>query len=225
MAHHGDTYDFHFLFRALETHSIDLEAPSELDIHFCDPVPLLKQYKEYAHPWLIESRSMALGSLLNDWLPGQFDIGDVYLCVGKTHLAAKLYTQTPMYWLLKDFPVYMTKEWIEYYKEVKEYRDDKRSLEDNFPTNMPDVQRKFAVRALLRWGYNWDRLLDLYKECTSPEHFRQELKDCDVKSGPASQMTWKLLDMKLHQDGTRQVFWRHSIIIILSMTVALLCNS
>ncbi|XP_072031142.1 uncharacterized protein [Amphiura filiformis] len=204
VAHHGDLYDFHFLISALEKHGIDLAAMSELDIRFCDPVPLLQQYKEYAHPWLIESRSMALGSLLNDWLPGQFDIGDVYICLGKTFLAAKLYTQTPMYWLLKDFPVYSAKEWIEYYMEVKEYREDKKSLEDNFPPNVPEVQRKFAVRSLLQWGYNWDRLIELYKVCTSPEHFRQELKDCDVKSGAASQLTWKIVDQNLPQDGTRQ---------------------
>lgn len=70
---------------------------------------------------------------------------------------------------------------------------------------MPEVQRKFAVRSLLQWGYNWEGLVELYKTCTSPEHFRQEMKDCDLKSGAASQLTWKFVDLKFSQDGTRQV--------------------
>ncbi|XP_022104210.1 uncharacterized protein LOC110986560 isoform X2 [Acanthaster planci] len=205
IAHWGETFQFLFLFRMLEKYGIDaLETLGAHNVHFADPVPTLKQYKDARHPWLIDSRSLGLGSLLNDWFPAQFHERDLYFSRSCGALVLKLYTQSPLYWLLYRVPIFNTQEWVDFYKGEKLYQEDKWELQENLPSRVVGLQRKLTVKQLLKHGYSWSALIDLYKSCGSPHHFRQELRDIDVKTGPASQITIALAGMKLEQDGSRE---------------------
>ncbi|XP_038047455.1 uncharacterized protein LOC119721449 [Patiria miniata] len=205
IAHWGETFQFLFLFRMLEKYGISAtETLGAHGVHFADPVPVLKQYKEARHPWLVESRSLGLGSLLNDWFPAQFDEAGLTFSRSCGALVLKLYTQSPLYWLLYRVPIYSTQEWIEFYEGEKLYQEDKWELQENIPASIVGMQRKMTVRQLLKHGYNWWSLINLFKSCGSPQHFRQELRDMDMKTGAAGRITATIGAMKLEQDGSRE---------------------
>ncbi|KAJ8020844.1 hypothetical protein HOLleu_40545 [Holothuria leucospilota] len=202
-AHGGDSKDFLFLFRCCAKFGIDVQSLTSLPIHFADPVPLLDLLKVRRHPLFSECKYLTLGSLLNDWYPGMFNPADLRSLPCRASLTTQLYTQTTLYPVLHKVPIYNIAEWNQYYEEAIKYKEDKCQLESHMPKHLKDVQAKFAVRAILRAGHNWTSLLELFQACTSPLQFRQELRDIDVKSSVARDISWMITDMKLEQYGTR----------------------
>ncbi|XP_033642120.1 uncharacterized protein LOC117302330 isoform X2 [Asterias rubens] len=201
----GETFQFLFFFRMLESYDIDPRTTLEThNIHYADPLPILKQYKDAKHPLLLQSRSFGLGSLLNDWFPAQFTNQDLLDSRSRGSLVVKLYTQCSLHWLLYRTPIYNTNEWIEFYEGEKYYREDKVDLEENLPASVVGLQRKLTVKHLLKHGYNWSRLIDLFTSCGSLHHFQQELRDMDIKTGAARRITYRLDEMNLEQDGSRE---------------------
>eukprot|EP00058_Branchiostoma_floridae_P010693 XP_002596181.1 hypothetical protein BRAFLDRAFT_118023 [Branchiostoma floridae] len=91
-------------------------------------------------------------------------------------LLIKVFYETPLHQFLDTLPIFSTEEWYEFYQTKKEIQKDKREFGDKL-LFLNEVERKFAVRSLVKNGLNYGGLKHLYQQCRSVEHFKQEMRD------------------------------------------------
>ncbi|XP_035670598.1 uncharacterized protein LOC118412079, partial [Branchiostoma floridae] len=169
VAHGGELFDFLMLFSHCERHNVPIDKLREHNIHFADTFIHLDEVKQAGHK-LLDGCPLSLDFLLNEWFPGEFTEGR-HRAMVDVQLLIKVFYETPLHQFLDTLPIFSTEEWYEFYQTKKEIQKDKREFGDKL-LFLNEVERKFAVRSLVKNGLNYGGLKHLYQQCRSVEHFK-----------------------------------------------------
>ncbi|XP_033097821.1 uncharacterized protein LOC117101829 [Anneissia japonica] len=203
LCHGGEGFDYLLLFSQLERTGISFQRLEELNLHFADTFPYLEMYQTAKHPLLVNCGSLGINNLIQQWF-GPHNDKAFHRAQNDAEETLRLFSQTPLFGFLQDIPIYTTAEWIEYFEYKKYANKIKRELEENLPASISGAQRKFTIRLLVRNGLDLDSLKALYRECTEPHHFRQELVDLSMKGVTASKLMTHFYSKGIHQVGTKE---------------------